>query len=96
MPSKTKEWSADQYPQIEELTTLSNQIFEYVAGEQWEQLITTLHVRQQCLETLFSEAAAEPEILKSLANSILEQDAIFIIRIQEQKKNSRKTDIGTR
>ncbi len=88
MPSKTKEWSADQYPplQLEELMALSNQIHEYIAEEQWEQLVAVLNLRQQCLEVLFSEAAAEPGILKSLANSILEQDIVFIARIQEQKK----------
>lgn len=88
MPSKTEDWSVDQYPQfqLEELKTLSNEIHEYVAGEQWEQLVVALDLRQQCLEALFSEAVAEPETLKSLANAILEQDAVFVARIQEQKK----------
>lgn len=88
MPSKTKEWSADQYPQfqLEQLTALSNEIHEYVAGEQWEQLVVVLDLRRQCLEALFSEAVAETEPLKSLANSILEQDAVFVARIQEQRK----------
>lgn len=88
MPSKIKEWPADQYPQIqlEELTALSNEIYEYVAGEQWEQLVTVLELRQQYLEKLFSEAVAESGTLKSLAKSILEQDAVFVASIQEQKK----------
>jgi hypothetical protein len=88
MPSKTKGWSVDQYPQfqLEELTALSNEIYEYVAEEQWEQLAAVLDLRQQCLEALFSEAVAESEALKSLASSILEQDAVFVARIQEQRK----------
>lgn len=86
MPSKTKGQPADQHPLLEELTALSNQVFEHVAEEQWEQLVTTLHLRQQCLDALFSGAVAESEILKALASSILEQDAILIARILEQKK----------
>lgn len=88
MPSKTKEWSADQYPQfqLEELAALSNEIHECVDGEQWEQLVAVLALRQQCLETLFSEAVAESETLKSLASSILEQDAVLVARILEQRK----------
>ncbi|TAK63009.1 flagellar protein FliT [Methylobacter sp.] len=88
MPLKTEDWSVDQYPQLqlEELKALSVQISEYVAGEQWEQLVVALDLRQQCIEALFSEAVAEPEALKSLARSILEQDAVFVARIQEQKK----------
>lgn len=98
MPSKTKEWSADQYPQfqLEQLTALSNEIHEYVAGEQWEQLVAVLDLRQQCLEALFSEAVVKPDTLKSLASSILEQDAVFVARIQEQKRIVEKQilDIG--
>lgn len=86
MPSKTKAWPLDCYPQMEELTALTDRVFECVAEEQWEQLVTVLHLRQQCLETLFSEPIVEPEFLKSLADSILEQDSIFVTRIQEQKK----------
>lgn len=88
MLSKTEDWSVDQYPQLqlEELKALSIQIHEFVAGEQWEQLKVVLDLRQQCLEALFSENVAKTEILKSLAHSILEQDAVFVARIQEQKK----------
>jgi hypothetical protein len=88
MPLKTKEWSVDQYPQfqLEELKALSNEIYEYVAGEQWEQLTAVLHLRQQCLERLFSGVIAEPGVLRSLAGSIIEQDAVFVARIQEQKE----------
>lgn len=88
MPSKTEDWSVDQYPQfqLEELKALSIQVYEYVAGEQWVQLAAVLDLRQQCLEALFSGAVAESETLKSLASSILEQDAVFVARIQEQKK----------
>lgn len=86
MPSKIEGWSADQRPQVEELTALSSQVYECIAEEQWEQLVTTLHLRQQCLEALFSGVIAESETLKSLASSILEQDAILISKIQEQKK----------
>ncbi|MGZ4953847.1 MAG: flagellar protein FliT [Methylobacter sp.] len=88
MPSKTEERSVDQCLQfqLEELTTLSNQVSEYVAGEQWEQLVVALDLRQQCLETLFSEAVVQSETLKSLASSILEQDAVLVARIQKQKK----------
>lgn len=87
MPSKTEEWSVDQYPQIqvEQLKALSNEIYEYVAKEQWEQLIVALDLRQQCLEMLFSGVITESEALKSLSGSIIEQDAVFVARIQEQK-----------
>lgn len=88
MPSKTKEWSADQYPQfqLEELKNLFYEIQEHIAKEQWEQLIGVLDLRQQYLETLFSEANEGAEFLKSLANAILEQDAVFVEKIQEQRK----------
>ena len=88
MPLKTEEWCADQYPQfqLEELNALSNEIYEHVAGEQWEQLLLVLDLRQQCLEALFSEAVVDTKTLKSLADSILEQDAIFVASIQEHKK----------
>jgi hypothetical protein len=87
MPSKPEQWSVDQYPglQLEELAALSNEIHAYVVEEQWEQLATVLNLRQQCLETLFSETA-ESVALKALANSILEQDAAYVAKIQEQKK----------
>jgi hypothetical protein len=88
MPSKIKGCSVEQYPQVqlEELTALSNEIDEHVAKERWEQLVVALDLRQQCLESLFSEAVVEFEALKSLASSILQQDAVFVARIQEQRK----------
>ncbi|HEY8035327.1 MAG TPA: flagellar protein FliT [Methylobacter sp.] len=89
MPSKARSWSVYQYPelQLEELAALSNEIHEYVAEEQWEQLATVLSLRQQCLEMLFSKPSeAKSEALKYLANSILEQDAAYVAKILEQKK----------
>ena len=88
MPSKTSEGFTDQTLQIQmdELAALSKQIDDCVAEEQWEQLITVLNLRQQCLEVLFAEPIVEPEILKSLAHSIIEQDKLFVEKIQEQKK----------
>lgn len=88
MPSKTEEYSAGQHPQfqLEELAALSNQVSECVAAEQWEQLAVVLDLRQHCLEKLFSEAVMASEALKSLASSIIEEDAVLIERIQEQKK----------
>lgn len=88
MPSKTKGFPADQYPhlQLEELTALSNEVCECVAEEQWEQLAVVLDLRQRCLEKLFSDTVVEPEVLRSLAGSIIEQDAVFIEKIQERKK----------
>ncbi len=88
MPSKTNEGSADRYSQskMEELTALSEQVNECVAEGQWEQLVTTLNLRRECLEALFSEDGVESDILKSLADSILEQDAVFITTIQKQQK----------
>lgn len=89
MPSKTKRWSADQYPnlQLEELVALSHDIYKYMDEEQWEQLLEILELRQRCLETLFTNADdSEREALKSLANLIIEQDAIFIEKIQVQQK----------
>lgn len=88
MPSKTKGYSADQYPhvQLEELTALSNEVCECVAEEQWEQLVVVLDLRQQCLEKLFLDTVVEPETLRALAGSIIKQDAVFIEKIQEQKK----------
>lgn len=88
MPSKTKPSTTEPYPQlqIEELTALSSQVHEYVAGEQWEQLVAALKLRQQCLEALFSETPIKSDDFKAIANSILEQDSAFIEKIQEQKK----------
>lgn len=86
MPSKTKAWSADQQLQLDELTALSNDVCECVAEERWEQLVVTLNLRQQCLERLFEDTAADREMLKSLANSIIERDAVLMEKIQEQKK----------
>lgn len=88
MPLKTKEWSADQYPQfqLEELNVLFDEIQEHIAQEQWEQLTVVLDLRQQYLEKLFSEAAEDTELLKSLANAIVEQDAVFVEKIKEQQK----------
>jgi len=88
MPSRTKGWSADQYPhlQLEELTALSNDVCECVAEEQWEQLVVALDLRQRCLETLFENTAADREALKTLANLIIEEDAALVEKIQGQKK----------
>jgi hypothetical protein len=88
MPLKTKEWSVDQYPQfqLEELKVLFDEIQEHIAQEQWEQLTVVLDLRQQYLEKLFSEAAEDTELLKSLANAIVEQDAVFVEKIKEQQK----------
>jgi anion-transporting ArsA/GET3 family ATPase len=89
MPSKTKEWLIEQYPnlQLEELASLSSDIDKYVAEEQWEQLLEALELRQRCLETLSATTAdSGRESLKSLAHSIIEQDAVLIEQIQVQQK----------
>lgn len=88
MPSKTKEWSVDQYPQfqLQELKVLFDEIQQHIAQEQWEQLTVVLELRQQYLEKMFSEATEDTVLLKSLANAIIEQDAIFVEKIKEQQK----------
>lgn len=97
MPLKTEECSDDQCTrfQLEELGVLSNQVSECVAEEQWEQLVVVLDLRQRCLEKLFSDTNfsdvnGESETLKSLASSIIEEDAVLIEQIQEQKKILKK------
>ncbi|MCK9396884.1 MAG: flagellar protein FliT [Methylobacter sp.] len=92
MPLKTEECSDDQCTrfQLEELGVLSNQVSECVAEEQWEQLVVVLDLRQRCLEKLFSDANRESETLKSLVSSIIEEDAVLIEQIQEQKKILKK------
>lgn len=87
MPLKTEECSIEEGPQfqLEKLATLSAQVHECVAEEQWEQLVVVLDLRQQCLEKLFSGEVVAPEALKTIASSIIEEDAVLIEKIQEQK-----------
>jgi hypothetical protein len=87
MPSKTEEKPDNQSSQfwLEKLASLSDEIHQHVAAEQWEPLVVALDLRQQCLEALYSVTALESEALRSLANSILEQDAVAVARIQEHK-----------
>lgn len=89
MPSKANEWSAEQYPHlhVDELAALNNQVHKYVTEELWEQLPELLEQRQQCLEALFENTAeSERESLRSLADSIIEQDAELIEKIQAQQE----------
>ncbi|MGZ5049765.1 MAG: flagellar protein FliT [Methylobacter sp.] len=84
MPSKAKECSFDLYP---ELAALNGQVHEYVADELWEQLPEVLEQRQRCLEVLFANTAEpEHESLRGLADSIIEQDAVLIEKIQAQQE----------
>ncbi|TRW93004.1 hypothetical protein [Candidatus Methylobacter oryzae] len=78
----------DQYPQfqLQELKVLFDEIQQHIAQEQWEQLTVVLELRQQYLEKMFSEATEDTVLLKSLANAIIEQDAIFVEKIKEQQK----------
>jgi hypothetical protein len=98
MLSKIEGETVDQSSQLqwEQLKSLTNQIDEYVAKEQWEFLLVVLELRQHCLEAMFSAAEAENESLRSLADSILEQDAIFVAKIQTQQKIVEKliVDLG--
>ncbi len=88
MSLKAEGCAAEHYSQfqLEELAALSEQVSECAAAEQWEQLGVVLDLRQQCLEKLFSGAVIESETLKSLARSIIEEDAVLIEKIQAQKK----------
>ena len=88
MPSRADEAAVHQLEGslMDTLASLSDEIQQHIAGEQWEALIRALDLRQQCLETLFSEAAAESEALKALASSILEQDAVAVTKIEALKQ----------
>lgn len=89
MPSKANEGSAEQHPHlhVDELAALNNQVLKYVAEELWEQLPELLEQRQKCLETLFENTAeSQRESLRSLADSIIEQDAELIEKIQAQQE----------
>lgn len=89
MPSETNRWPAEKYPHLHlaELTALFNDMQTYMAEEQWEKLSEVLELRQRCLETLFANTAdSDRESLRSLANSIIEQDAVFMEKIQAQQK----------
>jgi hypothetical protein len=88
MPSKIEEWTPGQSLQskMEGLMALSKQVNECIGQEQWEQLVEVLDFRQRRLEALFSDETTGSEALRSLANSILEQDAILLTRLQEQQR----------
>ncbi len=88
MPSKIEEWTHGQPLQskMEELMALTKQVNECIRQEQWEQLVDVLDFRQRCLEALFSDETAGSEALRTLANSMLEQDAILLTQLQEQQR----------
>lgn len=70
----------------------ANTIQDCMVKAEWERLADILDVRQAYLEQFFASTAAFSEqkkrLLKQLAQSMLEQDAVFISYIEEQKMRS--------
>ncbi|OAI06599.1 hypothetical protein [Methylomonas methanica] len=76
----------------QQLQGFANTIQDCMVKAEWERLADILDVRQNYLEQFFVTTAAfsEPKklLLKQLAQSMLEQDAVFISYIEEQKMRS--------
>ncbi len=76
----------------QQLQGFADNIQDCIVKAEWERLADILDVRQAYLEQFFVTTAAfsEPKklLLKQLAQSMLEQDAVFISYIEEQKMRS--------
>ena len=76
----------------QQLQAFADNIQDCIVKAEWEHLADILDVRQTYLEQFFVSTAAFSEseklLLKQLAQSMLEQDAIFISYIEEQKMRS--------
>lgn len=72
----------------QQLHRFSNEIENCIANGEWDGLANILKVRQICLEQLFAVSIPEDQKLfvKTIALSILEQDATYVARIEEHKK----------
>lgn len=72
------------------LSDFSAQIESCIINSDWERLATVLETRQQYLEQLLANPIPEGflDAVKQLSESILDEDAGFLRRIQEQKNIS--------
>lgn len=69
------------------LRDFSNKIDGCVANSDWEELISVLRSRQTCLEDMFAKPVPEQygKAIRSLVSEILDQDAMFQLKVQDQK-----------
>lgn len=73
-----------------ELLEFSAQIEQCIADSGWENLTKVLELRQQYLERLLADPIPDCFLndIKHLVTSVLEQDAVFLGKVQEQKNIS--------
>lgn len=90
MPSPEISGSAEDWIQLqrEVLSTYSDKIEACIGNSEWEMLAVVLESRKAFLQRLFSPIVEEQHRtnLKQLAESILQQDAFFQARVEEQKR----------
>ncbi|MEI8573777.1 hypothetical protein U737_04610 [Methylomonas sp. LW13] len=76
----------------QQLQGFADNIQECILKAEWEGLADILDKRQVCLEQFFAGVACLPEhkklLVKQVAQSMLEQDSVFISYIEEQKSLS--------
>lgn len=83
--SAVGDWFEQQH---ETLRIYSNKIEACICHSDWEILAVVLESREDYLRRLFASSVVEERrsSLKQLAESVLRQDELFKVRVEEQKR----------